>query len=141
MWHCKPFNALTTTELFRIYQVRVAVFVVEQACAYPEVDEKDLIAQHLFYQENGKILAYARIIPSESAVHFGRVLVIETARHLGLGRQLIEKVLTEIQRQWSDKPIHIQAQTYLRDFYASFGFQAISEAYLEDGIPHIDMEK
>lgn len=141
MWHCKPFNALTTTELFHIYQVRVAVFVVEQACAYPEVDEKDLIAWHLFYQENGKILAYARIIPSESAVHFGRVLVVETDRHLGLGRQLIEKVLTEIQRQWADKPIHIQAQTYLRDFYASFGFQAISEAYLEDGIPHIDMEK
>ncbi|MDY4594552.1 MAG: GNAT family N-acetyltransferase [[Pasteurella] aerogenes] len=67
--------------------------------------------------------------------------MIETARQLGLGRQLIEKVLTEIQRQWADKPIHIQAQTYLRDFYASFGFQAISEAYLEDGIPHIDMEK
>ena len=141
MWHCKPFNALTTTELFHIYQVRVAVFVVEQACAYPEVDEKDLIAQHLFYQENGEILAYARIIPAESAVHFGRVLVVKTARHLGLGRQLIEKVLTEIQHQWANKPIHIQAQTYLQDFYASFGFKAISEVYLEDGIPHIDMEK
>lgn len=141
MWHCNSFDELTTLQLFQIYRIRTAVFVVEQNCAYQEVDDKDLQALHLCYQADDEILAYARIIPSESAVHFGRVLVSESARHTGLGRQLVEKVLAEIRQRWGDKPIHIQAQTYLQDFYASFGFKTASEQYFEDGIPHIDMAK
>lgn len=141
MWHCKFFHELTTLELFRIYKIRTAVFVVEQNCAYPEVDDNDLKALHLFYQQNNEMLAYARIIPEESAVHFGRVLVAQSARKGGLGRELIAKVLKEIKSRWADKPIHIQAQEYLQDFYASFGFEAVSDVYLEDGIPHLDMVK
>lgn len=43
----KAFQQLTNTELFQIYKLRTKVFVVEQNCAYQEVDEDDLIAEHL----------------------------------------------------------------------------------------------
>ena len=141
MWHCKSFDELTTLELFRIYKIRTAVFVVEQNCAYPEVDDNDLRALHLFYQQGEEILAYARIIPAESAVHFGRVLVAQSARKGGFGRELVARILAKIERRYYGKPIHIQAQEYLQEFYASFGFKAVSGVYLEDGIPHLDMER
>lgn len=117
------------------------VFVVEQACAYPEVDGQDLIALHLFYEENGQIQAYARIVPTKNAVRFGRVLVVEAARRCGFGRELVRRILDTVRQRWPKLPIRIQAQDYLKDFYAGFGFRAVSDVYLEDGIPHIDMEK
>jgi ElaA protein len=33
----------------------------------------------------------------------------------------------------------IEAQSYAREFYEKFGFRQVSEEYLEDGIPHIQM--
>jgi ElaA protein len=36
-------------------------------------------------------------------------------------------------------PIRISAQAYLQPFYASLGFEAVSDTYLEDGIPHVEM--
>lgn len=115
--------------------------MVEQNCPYPEVDDNDLRALHLFYQQDDEILAYARIIPAESAVHFGRVLVAQSARKGGVGRELVARTLAEIERRHAGKPIHIQAQEYLQGFYASLGFEAVSDVYLEDGIPHLDMVK
>jgi ElaA protein len=35
--------------------------------------------------------------------------------------------------------IRIGAQVYLTAFYASLGFVATGEPYLQDGIPHIEM--
>lgn len=140
MWLCKQFEELSTYELFLIYKVRTEVFVVEQHCAYPEVDNKDLISRHLFYLEKDQTLAYARIIPEKNTVHFGRVLVAQSARQGGLGRKLVEQVLNMIKIYFPDKKVHIQAQEYLSHFYQSFGFKAMSEVYLEDGISHLDME-
>ncbi|OOF40602.1 MULTISPECIES: GNAT family N-acetyltransferase [Rodentibacter] len=140
MWLCKKFEELSTYELFLIYKVRTEIFVVEQQCAYPEVDDKDLISLHLFYLENDQILAYARIIPEKNTVHFGRVLVVQSARQEGWGRKLVEQILNTIKVYFPDKKVHIQAQEYLQNFYQSFGFKAISAVYLEDGIPHLDME-
>lgn len=57
-WKIKRFNELTTTELFQIYQARVNVFIVEQECFYPDVDDKDLISIHVFNEQNGQIQAY-----------------------------------------------------------------------------------
>lgn len=38
---CKHFSELTASELYEIYRLRVSVFVVEQNCAYQDVDEAD----------------------------------------------------------------------------------------------------
>lgn len=142
MWHLKPFDALTTKELYAILYERTNVFVVEQNCPYLEVDGKDEASYHLFKEEDGVIVAYLRILPpgvSYEQASLGRVLVKQTHRGQGIAQQLVQKGIDFVHASLGEKTIKIQAQAYLRDFYGSFGFEAISDVYLEDDIPHIDM--
>lgn len=140
----KQFSELTTMELFEIYKLRVAVFVVEQKCYYQEVDDDDLIAYHLMITNNAHhLIAYARIIPESNSTvaRIGRVVVNSDDRHGGQGRQLVQMALDEIpQLMPHTVKIVLAGQEYLNNFYQSFGFKNVSDVYLEDGIPHIDME-
>ena len=135
----KPFAELTTTELHAIYTARVAVFVVEQTCPYQEVDAQDLTALHIFAEQHGKIITYCRLIPHGDSVHLGRVLVLPEHRAEKLGRKIVAFAVDYAREHFPQCSVYAQAQTYLHDFYASFGFIAQSESYLEDNIPHIDM--
>ncbi|CAH1851468.1 GNAT family N-acetyltransferase [Convivina intestini] len=137
----KKTDELSPKELLNIFEERVRVFVVEQNCAYQEVDIKDYSATHVILKSDGKLVAYARIVSSDNAqyVSFGRVLVPKKYRNLHLGRKLIETTLAAIKRLYPDKGVKIAGQEYLKDFYSSFGFKPVSEVYLEDGLPHIDM--
>ena len=138
----KSFAELTTKEFYQVAKERVAVFVVEQNCPYQEIDETDEVALHTYFRtEDGQIAAYARIYEEAKAVHFGRVLVNKNFRGTGLGKKVVAKTLAVIKERFPGKKIVIGAQAYLQDFYASFGFKAISEIYLEDDIPHIDMQQ
>lgn len=69
----------------------------------------------------------------------GRVIVAPNFRRTGLGRELVSYALQVARERFPEIVIHAQAQAYLENFYASFGFQPASEVYLEDGIPHLDM--
>ncbi|WP_225047789.1 GNAT family N-acetyltransferase [Lacticaseibacillus kribbianus] len=137
----KETAALTPEELLTILAARTKVFVVEQNCAYQEVDDRDRQAVHVVLADAGALVAYARIVPwpAGGAISFGRVLVVAKRRHEGLARRLVEATLAEIARRYPDQPVRIQAQAYLQDFYAGFGFAPTSAVYLEDGIPHLDM--
>lgn len=141
----KSFSELTTKELFEIYKLRVAVFVVEQKCPYQEVDDDDLTAYHLtFKNDAGELMAYLRLIPEENqtVVRIGRVIVAQAFRKRGLAKQLLQTGLDESIRLMPNVNKFVLAgQAYLKDFYHSFGFHDVSDVYLEDDIPHIDMEK
>lgn len=139
IWQAKTFNELSTLELFEIYKLRTAVFVVEQNCPYQEVDNKDLQAVHLFAKNAKNLTAYCRLIPEQDGIHIGRVCVAQNARGSGLARELIQKAMDYCVLHFPNQPIHAQAQSYLQGFYESFGFQAVSAVYWEDGIPHLDM--
>ena len=141
-WHLKKFDELTNSELYNILKERTLVFVVEQNCPYLEVDGKDPLSYHLFKEDNGVIVAYLRVLPAgvsyeESSI--GRVFVKKEYRGQGLAQELVKKGLDFIHNELKETTVKIQAQEYLREFYSSFGFQAISETYLDDNIPHIDM--
>ncbi|QLB14161.1 GCN5 family acetyltransferase [Mannheimia granulomatis] len=138
-WQAKKFNELSTQELFEIYKLRTAVFVVEQNCPYQEVDDKDLQAVHFFAKNANILTAYCRLIPGDDGVHIGRVLVAKENRGSGLARELVQKAMDYSHEHSPAQPIHAQAQSYLQCFYESFGFRAVSGVYLEDGIPHLDM--
>ncbi|MBA2795076.1 GNAT family N-acetyltransferase [Streptococcus porcinus] len=142
MWMIKSFEELSKEQLFAILKARVEVFVVEQDCAYPEIDELDKTAIHLFkIDELGQVMTYCRLIPTTSEIKLGRVLVGKNYRQLGLGRDLINHALDYCTKKYPGKPVYAQAQAYLENFYSSFGFFSTSEVYLEDNIPHIDMIK
>ncbi|MGY3704234.1 hypothetical protein BW731_07210 [Vagococcus martis] len=135
----KSFESLTNQEIFEMYQLRVSVFVVEQKCPYQEVDDTDLIATHILGKnEVGELIAYMRIYEtSDTCWYIGRVIVKKEERQANYGRLLVEFGLSQIS---SGYLIKAQAQERLQRFYTSFGFQPVSEVYLEDNIPHIDME-
>ncbi|RAS86167.1 GNAT family N-acetyltransferase [Priestia endophytica] len=140
----KPFNNLTPKELYAILKARIDVFVVEQNCLYHEADDKDQECYHLFKEEDGIIAAYVRILPrgvSYKEASIGRVLVHKDFRGSGLGYEVMERALKFLEEELCETMIKIQAQAHLEKFYGSFGFQAITLPYDDEGIPHIDMIK
>ena len=136
----KKFTELTTGELFEIVKLRVSVFVVEQRCPYQEVDDFDKAALHLCAWENGKIVAYLRILPRGTAfdeVSLGRVISVK--RRCGVGSRLVQEGIQAAKEKLGAKSIVLEAQTYARGLYEKQGFVQVSEEFLEDGIPHIKM--
>ena len=143
-WHSIPFSELSTQQLYQLLKLRVDVFVVEQNCPYPELDGKDTLAgvEHLLGYADAELVACARLLPpgtSYDNTSIGRVATKLSARGDGLGHQLIKEALTRCETLWPSTTIDIGAQQHLENFYANHGFETISEMYLEDDIPHVDM--
>jgi ElaA protein len=142
-WDITRFEDLTPEVLYRIMQLRAEVFIVEQNCPYLDADGKDQKSFHVMgYNEKKQMIAYCRILPenvSYPEVSIGRVVTSSKARGTGAGKQLMERALDEIRLLFGDVPVRIGAQLYLKKFYEGFGFKVISEEYLEDNIPHIEM--
>ncbi len=145
IWVVKNFNELSLNEFYDILQLRINVFVVEQNCPYPELDNKDQIAFHFFCKDkNANIIAYTRIFkPGDyyKEAAFGRVVVHKDLRNQKLGYKLIEQTINNIEQLFGNTPIKIGAQIYLKEFYEYFDFQQVGDEYIEDGIPHIYMIK
>lgn len=136
----KKFSELTTEELYEILRVRAEVFVVEQNCAYQDLDGVDLDAYHVFLQENGKIAAYLRVVDKGKRldeVSVGRVISLK--RRQGLGSELMKLGLAVAKEKFGARVVKVGAQVYAKPFYESVGFRQISGEYMEDGIPHIYM--
>ena len=133
----KSFEELNIDELYEILRLRVDVFVVEQACPYPEIDGIDKSAFHIFVKENGEIAAYARIYKENGEVHLGRV--IAKNRGQGHGNLIINEAIKAAYENYGSEKIHIEAQTYAKDFYAKTGFEERSQSFMMDGISHIKM--
>ena len=142
-WKIKSFNELLSIELYQIFNLRIAVFILEQNSLYQDADWKDLHSFHLMgMDEKGDLVAYARILPSEISykeVSIGRVIATKKLRGEGLGADLMERALQFISIQFGAGPIRISAQCYLIKFYSKFGFEIVGEEYLEDNLPHIEM--
>lgn len=136
----KQFSELTTEELFAIYKLRVSVFVVEQKCAYQEVDEVDKAAYHIWLEDDNGIEAYLRLMP-EGVVcpetSLGRVIAVK--RRCGMGSRIVSESIRFAKEKLAAKEIVIEAQTYVKKLYESLGFKAESDEFLEDGIPHVRM--
>lgn len=136
----KHFGELSLEELYEILQIRVAVFVMEQNCAYQEIDGKDQYSYHVFLKDNTGIKAYLRVIDkgiSFDEVSIGRVLTLK--RKCGLGYRILLEGIKVAKERMNANRIKIEAQSYAKGFYEKAGFKQVSEEFLEDGIPHIQM--
>lgn len=135
----KFFEELTTAELYELLKARAEIFVVEQNCIYQDLDDRDYDSLHVFYEESGKVLAYLRAFPKEEGVvQMGRVLTIEHGT--GLGGKLLRAGMDSIKEKFQPQKIYIEAQSYATGYYEREGFTICSEEFLEDGIPHVQME-
>lgn len=141
-WQLCAFDELGVGQLYALLQLRSEVFVVEQHCAFQDLDGLDAGALHLSGTANGVLLGYARCLPAglkyeEASV--GRVVTRASARGAGCGHVLIDRAIQSIGASWGAQPIRIGAQARLKPFYEGHGFCDMGLPYLEDGIEHIEM--
>ncbi|WP_372826728.1 GNAT family N-acetyltransferase [Polaromonas sp.] len=141
-WRALPFDALTARDLYAILQLRTEVFVIEQDCAFQDMDGADHAAVHLRGTANGELLAYARCFPpgvkfAEASI--GRVITRQAARGRGIGHELVRQAMGCVFQRWGPQPLRIGAQARLDKFYQQHGFSKQGEPYIEDGQPHVEM--
>lgn len=135
----KFFEELTTRELYELLKARAEIFVVEQNCVYQDLDDKDYHSLHVFYEEDGIVAAYLRAyMKEEKVVQMGRVLTMEHGK--GIGGKLLYEGLLQIKEKYNPEKIYIEAQCYAAGYYEREGFRICSDEFLEDGIPHVQME-
>ncbi|WOJ97306.1 GNAT family N-acetyltransferase [Congregibacter brevis] len=143
-WSFQPFSALSGADVYDLLQLRSAVFVVEQDCVYLDPDGLDQAGWHCCYRKDGRLLAYQRCLPPGTPYgedsSMGRIIVDPSARGSQLGRELVRRGIEFNLATWPKSPILIGAQAQLQRFYESMGFVVCSEPYLEDGIPHLQMQ-
>jgi ElaA protein len=145
-WQWNSFADLTVAQLYAMLALRQEVFVLEQACLYPDIDGLDPEAHHLlgWRKVDGRqeLVAHLRCLAPGAKyeeMSIGRVVTSPAARGTGLGRELVAQGLALARRLHPGHAIRIGAQAHLEGFYAGFGFVTVSEPYDEDGILHIDM--
>jgi ElaA protein len=136
----KPFNELTLSELYELLRLRSDVFVVEQNCAYQDLDGIDYDAVHIFaLHEDGRCGACARVFRDASCHSLFRIgRLISKVRGHGLGMRMLLSAIGECTRLGANE-IRLHAQQYAIGFYEKAGFSVCSDVFLEDGIPHVEM--
>ncbi len=134
-WH--RFDEIPAPRLYDILRFRQAIFVVEQASPYEDLDGGDQSAEHLLAHVDGDLAGYLRIIPEGGRIHIGRVAVAPTYRGHALARRMMEAAFA----RHPGARAAISAQTYLAPFYATLGFAPTSGEYDDTGVPHIDMRR
>jgi ElaA protein len=139
------FGELDAYTLYALLRLRAEVFVVEQDCAYLDLDGRDTEpgTRHLWLERAGEPVAYLRVLADDTGdgefriARIGRVVTAKAARGEGLSGRLMEAALELV----GERPCRLGAQSYLVGFYRRYGFAPDGPEYLEDGIPHTPMVK
>lgn len=141
-WQFLSFEELSARQLYVILQLRNEVFVMEQQCAYQDIDGSDHQAMHLMGLRDERLMAYARCFAAGvkyPEASLGRVITRSEMRGTGAGHALMREALARMQTLWGAQAIRISAQAHLKDFYAQHDFVVQGDVYDEDGIPHVAM--
>jgi ElaA protein len=134
------FAELSPFEVYRLCRLRVDVFVVEQACPYPELDGRDTepATEHLWFETgDGEVAATIRVLDDGAGRAIGRVATALRYRGRGLAARLIQDGIALC----GAVPITLGAQAHLQGWYERFGFRVSGPGYVEDGIPHVPMRR
>ncbi|WP_421773892.1 GNAT family N-acetyltransferase [Gracilimonas sp.] len=135
----KPFGELSPAQVQDMFRLRQNVFIIEQQCFYEDIDGADAKAEHLLIYKEEKLAAYLRIFPYgvkyDKEANLGRIVVAPEFRGAGLGEVLIKKGIELCDK----KPIRIEAQAALEEYYNDLGFRAEGEVYVVDDIDHLQM--
>lgn len=142
-WQIKHYRDLSLNEFHDIIALRLEAFVVEQNCAYLDLDGKDKKCYHLICRNGqGNVVATSRILPpglSYKDTAIGRVVIDEELRGHGIGHDMMDRCIDFCKKEFGNAPIVISAQKHLENYYGKHDFKSTGNEYLEDGIPHVEM--
>jgi len=144
IWQWLQMAEMSPELLYRLLAFRESIFVVEQACAYQELDGRDQLAWHLLGERSGHVLACLRVLlppPGNKRYRIGRVAVDESARGKGLAHEMLLMAEQRVREVNAAAEIVLDAQSYLLPFYQAMGYVVNGDEFLEDGIPHQPMAK
>ena len=133
---------LDTATLYELLTLRVEVFVVEQKCAYPELDGKDLLddTRHVWIEQDGQVISTARLLEEHDGgerFRLGRLCTAPAFRGQGHTRRVLQAALAEV----GSTPCVLRAQSYLVDMYARYGFVVDGEEQLVDGVAQTPLRR
>ncbi|MEX0769115.1 MAG: GNAT family N-acetyltransferase [Balneolaceae bacterium] len=141
-WEFHHFNQLNVSHLYRLLKLRQEIFIVEQNSPYQDIDELDCFSYHLLGYNNEVLSAYLRIVPPNKKYKepsLGRIVVSKFLRGHGLGTELVKQGMKHTMDLYKTGKIRIQAQSHLQKFYEKIGYKTVTDTYMKDGIPHIEM--
>ena len=135
----KTFNELTVDELYEIIKSRSEIFLLEQNIICQDLDDKDRESLHCFFFDGKRVIAYLRAFKAENdSILIGRVITLQ--HKTGLGTKLMKQSIEEIKTRFNPQKICVHAQSQAEKFYEKMGFTTVSDEYLEEGVPHVNME-
>lgn len=135
----KWFDELSSGEIYEILRVRSQIFIVEMKMHCLDADGVDYVARHFFLEEDGRIVAYLRAFyTDDKSVRIGRVLSV--THGIGLGADVMRRALADIKATMPCERLWLDSQTYASGFYEKLGFRAVSDEFIEAGVPHVRME-
>lgn len=138
----KDFNSLSLLELYEILSARSEIFIMEQGMRCQEMDGIDIRARHYYLKDKDKLVAYLRAFyedEDKGIVRIGRV--ISMTHGIGLGAEIMNRAIADIEKNMKCTAICLDAQTQAVGFYKKFGFNAVSDEFLEEGVLHVKMER
>jgi ElaA protein len=143
-WQWCRLGELSAEQVYAVLAARVEIFVVEQNCAYQDLDGLDADAEHLIAWSGAgtEVAGYLRVLGPGTRFDdpsIGRIITAKRFRGSGLGRVIVAKGIERTRLRYPGQPVRISAQQYLEKFYRDFGFVTVSQPYLEDNIPHVEM--
>jgi ElaA protein len=143
-WSWHRFSDLGVDGVYDMLALRAKVFVLEQG-PYLDPDGADRQAWHLLGRnESGELVAYLRVLDpgvKYEEPSIGRVVVDAGLRGHGVGHLLVREGVERCVALWPGRAICIGAQAHLQRFYHHHGFVTVSDEYLDDGIPHVQMRR
>lgn len=157
---------MTPQQVHALYKLRVDIFVNEQRAPFAEIDDIDIHphTQHILaYVHPGsgpnypfgtadpssplRLVGTARVFGPPEEQHIGRLCVRPDVRGYSISRQLIEEAIevckaraAALDPTTQRSVVKIEAQSYLTEFYASYGAETVGEPFDVDGISHVEME-
>ncbi len=144
-WNWYQFEALSLSQLYSILALRQDVFIREQRCFYSDIDSKDSKALHLLGMKNNQLIGYLRFflkgVEYTKEATFGRFCIAPLHRGRGVGREMMQELLSYFEINYPADSIVMMAQLYLQRFYQDFGFKVEGNPFDDEGILHINMRR
>src|SRR5690349_7635884 len=110
----RGFAQFTAALLYELLRFRQAIFVVEQASPYADLDGIDYDARHLLARHRHTLVGCLRLYRRDGRVHIGRLAVAPAWRGRSLGRRMMGEALAACGGDFPGEPVALSAQAYLR---------------------------
>jgi predicted GNAT family N-acyltransferase len=133
--------ASSSSEVDEALELRRRVFVDEQGVTVEaDQDGRDREALHIVAFDRGRLVGTCRLVFDDGIARLGRMAVERDQRGRGLGAAILELAEREARAAGAER-IRLHAQTTARSLYERSGFRVEGDDFVEEGIPHVTMEK